>query len=632
MERKMTSPTEFDVVRVSPHVDLVLFDNIISCYQSDRPITANYVIGEEVIRSGWDWVGVFPVGWNSLGDYLVYTWAQPLGLDCTEPRRRTVFIPAQMHQIRSNPRDVYKLLYVSRGGNVLGASHAFHVFDEQEMHEYNIDRLFFNTCHDPAVSSTRQLPLSGGKRKSKKAYSPESDSYELVNELTCPVPCKRRKEKILTVFRDDETLVNIPSFTEWAEKLRFINYQSIVQEYCNNVTTPILSSSHTPPTSLTSPSSSLAVIPYHSRDVMPVYNIRWSTPSETSCSRFTPSIEYPELPSLMAGPSSFLDSKFDLKCINCQIARTLVRDLVEKDALHTATIERLQAKLQRLTAANRTKRERQHQTVNLIDWALEQVQNDNRKLRGQIDFLQERVYELTAARETESPALMPASPVEQTTDEEPVHGTWLLREPKRLARWKRVVVRQSRAVQTLRQSNVTYRKQLQQLHAENARLRSLISATFETSHRFRELSEQLNQQFRCVLAERNKGHDNEWLLRARSSQETTTQTQKVSFATSGTLTDPSATVSDGDAPIPTTSSTSATTEQTSACSTGTTDASATPKDLPRCHHVKNKQISKLLKKERTKVDVCFSRKTDPRHVKEHTVVNKNRCDKGTKQE
>lgn len=100
-----------------------------------------------------------------------------------------------------------------------------------------------------------------------------------------------------------------------------INCQPIVQEYFNCVTAPKVSSCPTPSTSMTSPSTSLALIPYHSRDVIPVYKIQWSNPSEISCSRFTPSIEYQDVPSLTAGPSSFLDSQFNLKCINCQVEK-----------------------------------------------------------------------------------------------------------------------------------------------------------------------------------------------------------------------------------------------------------------------------------------------------------------------
>jgi len=40
--------TEFDIVSLPAHSDLVLFDNVISCYRSDRQITVNYLLGKNV--------------------------------------------------------------------------------------------------------------------------------------------------------------------------------------------------------------------------------------------------------------------------------------------------------------------------------------------------------------------------------------------------------------------------------------------------------------------------------------------------------------------------------------------------------------------------------------------------------
>ena len=44
----MSQCTELDIDRVVPHVDLVLFDNVLSCYTWNKDITVNYTLGNAV--------------------------------------------------------------------------------------------------------------------------------------------------------------------------------------------------------------------------------------------------------------------------------------------------------------------------------------------------------------------------------------------------------------------------------------------------------------------------------------------------------------------------------------------------------------------------------------------------------
>lgn len=48
MASSVQSSTEFDIVDIKEHDDLVLFSNVISCYRSDRDITVNYLLGSNV--------------------------------------------------------------------------------------------------------------------------------------------------------------------------------------------------------------------------------------------------------------------------------------------------------------------------------------------------------------------------------------------------------------------------------------------------------------------------------------------------------------------------------------------------------------------------------------------------------
>lgn len=48
MASSAQSSTEFDIVDIKEHDDLVLFSNVISCYRSDRDITVNYLLGNNV--------------------------------------------------------------------------------------------------------------------------------------------------------------------------------------------------------------------------------------------------------------------------------------------------------------------------------------------------------------------------------------------------------------------------------------------------------------------------------------------------------------------------------------------------------------------------------------------------------
>ena len=48
LTERMSQSADFDIERIVPHVDLVLFDNVLSCYPWNKDITVNYTLGKAV--------------------------------------------------------------------------------------------------------------------------------------------------------------------------------------------------------------------------------------------------------------------------------------------------------------------------------------------------------------------------------------------------------------------------------------------------------------------------------------------------------------------------------------------------------------------------------------------------------
>lgn len=57
---------------------------------------SNYLFSSDTT---WDWIGIFPVGWQMLGEYVTYRWTPVQSSDCTAPSRRAVVFPHTVHQV-----------------------------------------------------------------------------------------------------------------------------------------------------------------------------------------------------------------------------------------------------------------------------------------------------------------------------------------------------------------------------------------------------------------------------------------------------------------------------------------------------------------------------------------------------
>ncbi|XP_045209906.2 calcium-binding and coiled-coil domain-containing protein 2-like [Mercenaria mercenaria] len=578
------SVTEFDIVRVAPHVDLVLFDNVISCYPCDKDITANYSLGQDVTPSSWDWIGIFRMDWRYLGEYMSYRWAQARGLDCTAPRRRAVVFPKSLHQIPANDKDLYQFLYVSHGNHVVGVSAPFKITDVEELSDFYIAALY----KEPSSAPEKQ-------RARKACVPPVYDTFEIINDLPCPSPPKRRaktKEKVIAVYHDVSTLANKGNF-DWLQKFKFIGTHPVVQEY--------------------NQSSNL---PHNDTKQLKVFDIKWArrqTPSASCSDKLPIAIEYPVFQMLKTGPEAFLLSLQGTgnDCSSCQVAKTLVQDLVERDFLQEERMRYMKLKMNAMLELKSKLEENDRvRCVGLLDLALSQVQDDNKSLRKRVENLEGLLFEARSRLRERSQT---GSIVTKVSDDR--YGTWIVKDPKRIARIKKIVGRQSRTIHLLHMCNETKQVQISGLQEENKRLRKLVQNAFNTSDKFRELSEELNRRIKSVLAERAKDHTNEWRQFLRNVHETTTQTpteQKEDRGTSPENVSPSST----------------------SCSKA---GSSSELRTPERHQLRNKQISKVLRtekqqrsklhKERYQAEQCptcglkFSKKTDRRVIEEHIVFH-----------
>lgn len=451
------------------------------------------------------------------------------------------------------------------------------------------------------------------------------DSYDLVNELPCPSLPKRRaktKQKVTKVYRDSESLVNI-GLPDWLSKLKIIQSYPIVQEF------------------------NLTAADAAGNQAVKVYNVDWARQQKEPHSSLA-SIEYLTKPALKAGPLSFLWSlrERETSCSNCVIAKTVVQDLVHTNAVNENKITELRNQMESVDLDRTFPKE---DTTSVLDWAFRLVQKDNQALRGQVDSLEELLAEARTQQE-DKPQTNSVS-VETSCEQE----HWIIKDPKRLARIKKVVSRQSRTVQLLRKCNEAKSRQIAKLQEENLRLRQLVIESFDTSEKFRQLAEELTVRIRSILAERAKSHTNQWRQFARSLQESTTQTsvpraldepdvtngENNMGATDSRTTSPS----DSDSTSSTTSDISQVRPDTREALPGTCEArpetcearpgnSVTAKKLS----LKNKQISKVLRSEKpprskfykgrheeAQCPICsfkFPRKTDSRMIEEHIEVHK----------
>lgn len=485
-------------MRVAPHVDLVLFDNVISCYPSDRPITVSYTLGEAVSTTTWDWVGLFPIEWKSLGEYLSYCWAPDTPTDCTAPRRRGIQFPSGITRVQPDNRKKYQFLYVAGGNHVVGVSSPFQISNDADLDDYNLSLLF----REKIVKRSRGAKRKASKRHAAKAAKRLCD-FEIINEMACPAVPKSRtrgKQKVTNVYRDSHTLVDLLSRPTYdlTNLLKVVETHPIVKEYDSQV------------------------VPYdREARQLRVYDSAWAKQTNSTgqtSSEPVPqciqSLEYPALLSLTAGPQTF---RLSLKntsdsCPSCMIAKTLAFDFKEKETFQQKRIASLEKEVKELTDLLSERAEAKQSTADLLEWCLQVVQKDNAMLRARNEHL-----EALLTRERQSRLLA-------TLGSEEDDG-WTVWEPKRIVRYQKVIRKQSHVINLLRQSLKDKHSYVQQLKGDNSRLKGLATTSRETSEKFRHLASDLEARIRAVLSERAKDHSTEWRQFVRKlQQESTTQT------------------------------------------------------------------------------------------------------------
>ncbi|KAK2160033.1 hypothetical protein LSH36_141g01027 [Paralvinella palmiformis] len=92
---------------------LVIFNNTLETYPTDRNIECSYTITSVLEPSTHDWIGIYKVGWRSTSEYHCFDWSR---------------LPADYNKASSLPQDngeFYQFCYVTGKGHVRGASTPF---------------------------------------------------------------------------------------------------------------------------------------------------------------------------------------------------------------------------------------------------------------------------------------------------------------------------------------------------------------------------------------------------------------------------------------------------------------------------------------------------------------------------
>ena len=477
----MSHQTEFEIVSEAPHVDKVLFDNVLSCYDWSKKLTATYTLGEALSYTTWDWVGIFRCNWRFLSDYVSYRWAPHKTTDCTAPRRRSIAFPAEIHLIRPDEKDEYQFIYVSSGNRVTGVSSPFKIWKEVDLDSYDLVQLF------PSLSfKGNSKPV---KRKAESTKQPPSSGPEHV-ETAKP----SHNQKVLQIYRNKHSLVDFTG-TEFQNKFRILEYQPIVKEYSALTTTDVGKQlapvKHASQTADCSDPLTSEVIDSNS-NILPCFRQKYMN-----------SIEFRHFLPIKTGPKSFLLSLqlTPAGCPNCLIAKDLIREFIEKEDLHTRKLYDLNRKDTQLYRKDESPNHAD--MLNSVDFEMVcKLQKENCALRDKVRDLGEKIE---------------VSKIESQSD-------WVVFEPKRIYRLNKLVVKQGKIICELAQSIEDKSKALTNYKDETLTLKKMLKSADDRNKYFKSLADELNWKLKCLISNRAKERQNEWANVAKKVEDTETQT------------------------------------------------------------------------------------------------------------
>ncbi|XP_071101070.1 uncharacterized protein [Haliotis cracherodii] len=218
----LLSLSDNEIEDISLDNELVLFDRIKKYYSPTSDLRVSYLLGEAVVASSYDWVGLFRPGWASTNSYINYQWAPIKGVSAHAPRRRRVVVPQSTWSGYQN-EDKFQLLYVTSTGDVVGVSCSFRIGEPEEP-DLNFDLLERPLPEASSVSVVESF-------SNKQLYL---DTISLLSESDSGHSSPSNLEDVDTPVKsawDSNTLSGDFTGKSWFEELELLPENTIVKEY-----------------------------------------------------------------------------------------------------------------------------------------------------------------------------------------------------------------------------------------------------------------------------------------------------------------------------------------------------------------------------------------------------------------
>ncbi|XP_067686112.1 uncharacterized protein [Haliotis asinina] len=212
-----------EIENISLDDELVLFDRIKKYYSPTSDIRVSYLLGEAVVASSYDWIGLFRPGWASTSAYLSYQWAPVQAVSAHAPRRRRVVVPRSSWSNYQN-EDKLQLLYVSASGDVIGVSGSFRIGEPEEP-DLNFHVLEHPQDTTSSVSVVESFSNNFVDLETISLLS-ESDSGN-----SSPSDLDVEVDPPVNVAWDSSTLSGDFTGVSWLEELELLPDNTIVKEY-----------------------------------------------------------------------------------------------------------------------------------------------------------------------------------------------------------------------------------------------------------------------------------------------------------------------------------------------------------------------------------------------------------------
>ncbi|NXN61754.1 CACO2 protein, partial [Rynchops niger] len=137
MDETSDEPPTSAVLLDNCHFSQVIFNNVDKFYVPGGDITCYYILTQNIVPRGKDWVGIFRVGWKTTREYYTFMWA-PLPSDARSDAAVQQQIQFKgllcLSEAYYLPKDdeYYQFCYVDQDGVVRGASVPFQFRAETE--------------------------------------------------------------------------------------------------------------------------------------------------------------------------------------------------------------------------------------------------------------------------------------------------------------------------------------------------------------------------------------------------------------------------------------------------------------------------------------------------------------------